>query len=322
MEILLLHPGGLGDTILALPAVALLRARFPAARVAIAGNIDHLAAVADGYADTVLSISALPLHGLYAGNDLQESEQRFWKSFDRIISWTGAGHPRFIANLKRILPDAAVEPWKPEPKETRHVAQIFIDSLGHGITAGMKAFPALIRISPETMEKGEQWLSERGWKYTDSLVALHPGAGSKSKRWPLPRFVQLGRHLSNQAKEKLLIVEGPAEPGIAEQMAREIGDAWTIESLPLNVLAAVLVRARLFVGNDSGISHLAAALGIPTVVLFGPTLPQHWAPLGPDVTVLRDSRGCKGCDSVTGTDEHSCMENIEVETLIQGTNPG
>jgi len=320
VEILLLHPGGLGDIILALPAVALLRERFPDAKITIAGNLDHLAPIAGVYVDNAISLSALPLHNLYADKELPQQDVLFWKSFDRIVSWTGSGDPGFVRKITEANPNTRVASWRPDPQEKRHVSQLFIDSLGPAISAGQNAHSVPIRMHSELASQGVQWLSEHGWDGTELLVALHPGAGSKTKRWPLQQFIELARGLRKDGSTKLLVIEGPAESGLARAIAGGLPAVLAVaviraESLPLNLLAAVMVKCRLFIGNDSGISHLAASLGIPVVVLFGPTLPRHWAPLGPKVTVLRDSGGCRAC-SLDG-DAHTCLENLALRRVVQ-----
>ena len=291
MEILILHPGALGDIILSLPAVALLRNKFPSARITLAGNIDHLASIASGYAESVVSLSTLPLHLLYSSNPLPEAEVRFWKSFDRIVSWTGAGNPEFTKNFREIHPNVCIASWRPMPGETRHVSQMFVDSLESAVPLGTKAAPARIFLETKLREEAKQWLIAHGWNGNDRLTALHPGAGSRAKRWPLARFIELGRHLVFQEKRKLLVIEGPAEPGLVKEITRALPEsaAIAIESMKLNLLAAVISHCDAFIGNDSGIAHLAAALGIRSVVLFGPTQPQHWAPLGRHVTVLQNA---------------------------------
>ena len=97
-------------------------------------------------------------------------------------------------------------------------------------------------------------------------------------------------------QNQLLIIEGPAESGLAAQIVRElpIGAAMTAKSLPLDILAATIAQSNAFVGNDSGIAHLAAALGIPSTVIFGPSLPQHWAPLA-HVCGFSRVLGAKNC---------------------------
>jgi ADP-heptose:LPS heptosyltransferase len=317
VEILVLHPGGLGDIILSLPAIALLRRRFPSAKLTIAGNLDHLAAVGAGHAERMVSLSTLPLHYLHAPGEVPEAEVRFWKSFDRIISWTGSGDPEFVRKLKQIQPAACIVSWRPGPQEQRHVSQLFVDSLGYEIHLGAGATPADILLDPNTRNEGAQWLAGQGWNGRDRLVALHPGAGSRLKRWPLSRFIELARRLALQENTRLMIIEGPADSGLAEQMAAALPgtQAISLQSVPLNLLAALIGRCKVFVGNDSGIAHLAAGLGVPTVVLFGPTLPQHWAPLGKHVVALRDPRGCEACATTQG--EHTCLDNISVEDVLR-----
>ncbi|PYV11204.1 MAG: hypothetical protein DMG07_19770, partial [Acidobacteria bacterium] len=100
MRILVLHPGALGDIILALPALDALREHAPGAEVTLAGNRDCLDAVASGHAERMLSLATLPLHRLYAAGPLPPQDLGFWRSFDRIISWTGAGDPQFEHNLR------------------------------------------------------------------------------------------------------------------------------------------------------------------------------------------------------------------------------
>ena len=96
--------------------------------------------------------------------------------------------------------------------------------------------------------------------------------------------------------------------------------AIVFDLMSLNLLAAVVAHCGLFIGNDSGVAHLAAALNVRCLVLFGPTLPQHWAPLGPDVTILRNTQGCEGCAS--GGNNHTCLENITVEEVIRNSRLG
>ena len=317
MEILLLHPGALGDTILSLPAIVVLREAFPGARLTLAGNLDHLAPVVGTYVESVLSLSTLPLHNLFAAGALPDSDARFWNSYDRIISWTGSGDAGFVRRMQEIHPHACVASWRPGPQEQRHVSQIFVDSLGQEIAAGKKASPVPIRLDPGTLDEGSHWLSGQKRQPGEPLIALHAGAGSEAKRWPLARFAGLARRLVVEERNQLLLIEGPAEPGLAAQVAQSLpdGEAIRAESLPLALLAAVMAQCCGFVGNDSGIAHLAAALGIPSIVIFGPTIPRHWAPLGPNVAVVRDSRNCPACSG--SEDGHSCLENIPVERVIR-----
>jgi len=115
-------------------------------------------------------------------------------------------------------------------------------------------------------------------------LALHPGSGSEKKNWPEANWRELIQKLSGS---RLLLVGGEAEEGRLERLA-EVAPCELARSLPLAQLAARLGACSLFVGHDSGISHLAAAVGIPTIVLWGETTEAVWRPLGEHVSLIKD----------------------------------
>jgi len=118
------------------------------------------------------------------------------------------------------------------------------------------------------------------------FLAIHPGSGSLVKNWPADRFAALARSVSRD--RPWLLVEGPAEAETAGVLRAAPGVV-IAATLPPRVLGAVLATAGLYVGNDSGVSHLAAAWGARTLALFGPTDPAVWSPVGPSVEVIRSS---------------------------------
>ncbi len=209
--------------------------------------------------------------------------------------------------------------WWPEPGERRHVSQLFADSLGPEFDSKVGLPKIKIELNPDDVDQGLTWLAKHGWGSGEPLVALHPGAGNTLKRWPISRFIDLGRRLSLISNAKLLVIEGPAEEGITESIAQQLqaGRVIAVRSLPLRLVASLLVQCKVFVGNDSGIAHLAAGLGVSSIVLFGPTLPQHWAPLGEHVESLRRSEGCVAC--ISGDGMHTCLDNISVDEVLGRT---
>ncbi|MGH7948376.1 MAG: glycosyltransferase family 9 protein, partial [Candidatus Binataceae bacterium] len=117
------------------------------------------------------------------------------------------------------------------------------------------------------------------------FVLIHPGSGSPAKNWPIDRFIALANQLAATAG-KALIVVGPAEAPLRDQLAG--CGAPVVTSPPLPTLAGLARLASAYVGNDSGVSHLAAATDAPSVVLFGPTDPARWRPLGRACVIRRD----------------------------------
>ena len=126
-------------------------------------------------------------------------------------------------------------------------------------------------------------------------MALHPGSGSERKNWPEPQWAGLIQWLVEATPWRLLLVGGEAEGERLQRLAAALPPARTriAQSLPLPELARQLERCRAFVGHDSGISHLAAALGLPGLVLWSDTAEQVWCPPHPAVAVLKGRAGLK-----------------------------
>jgi len=172
--------------------------------------------------------------------------------------------------------------WRPLPGERVHVSTLFARSLEPWCGSAPPLEP--VRLSPPDadLEDAREWLGDHGRPEGGSLLAIHAGAGSRDKRRPLRSFAVLARRWLMQPQNGVILVEGPAEPGLAAGLSRRLADSRVIEAaqLPLRRLAAVLSLCRVFAGNDSGVSHLAAALGVKTRVWFGPTDPAVWCPPG------------------------------------------
>jgi heptosyltransferase-3 len=315
VEILVLHPGALGDIILSLPAMKILRDRFRDAGITLAANTDFASTVASAYVSRIRSLSTLPIHRLYNSAPLSDEEKELWLSYDRILSWTGHACESYARKLSMLRPAVIVAPWKPGPDECRHVSRIFADSLDPWFQTPKSLPVAEIVVDPDDCRTADEWLHRQGWREGIPLIALHPGAGSSQKRWPQKKFLELARCLLPYGT--LLVLEGPAEPGLGRALVAEFSPGAILASLPLRLLAAVLRQARIYIGNDSGIAHLAAAMTIHSLVLFGPTAPAHWAPKGDHVSVLRDIRGCPACEQADNpVAVHSCMDNISVEEVF------
>ncbi|MGI8889817.1 MAG: glycosyltransferase family 9 protein, partial [Chthoniobacterales bacterium] len=133
-------------------------------------------------------------------------------------------------------------------------------------------------------------LPNENHKTINGLIGLHPGSGSEKKNWPLDRFVRLAASLLEETRNlRLLFVGGEADAERMAHLSRSLPNERVerAENLALPELARRLQGCAVFVGHDSGVSHLAAAVGVPCLLLFGPTDPAVWAPANRDVRVLR-----------------------------------
>jgi ADP-heptose:LPS heptosyltransferase len=123
----------------------------------------------------------------------------------------------------------------------------------------------------------------------EPLVAIHPGSGSEKKNWPVEKFAALARWLADELAAQVLIVRGEADERVTQKLTELLGrrPITMAQGLKLVELAAVLERCVLFLGNDSGITHLAAAVGTPTVAVFGAASLPIWEPLGQYTRVVQ-----------------------------------
>jgi hypothetical protein len=165
------------------------------------------------------------------------------------------------------------------PSHRQHLIDHHLASLkALGISAASSTPELFLR--DEAREEAEVFLRKRNWG-SNNIIALHPGAGGRDKVWPPQRFAALGRALA-RGSNKLLIIQGPADEDVVKEVCAGLDGIphLVVQDVPIKQLAALLSHASLFVGNDSGVSHLAAALGVLTLALFGPTDPEVWAPRG------------------------------------------
>jgi ADP-heptose:LPS heptosyltransferase len=154
------------------------------------------------------------------------------------------------------------------------------------------------------------------------VIVLHPGSGSKKKVWPLERFLNLAHTLQGHLGSKILIVLGPAEGPEAQEAFEGVRSTEFIlvKGLRLLQLASVMEGCWFFIGNDSGISHMAAALGLPTIVIFGPTDQSVWSPRGEKTFVVQRGVHCSPCpqERFFQCKDIECLKGIEMGEVLEG----
>ena len=276
MRILILRGGALGDFLVTLPALGLLRTTWPDARIELVGHARAAGlGVLGGYLDAVHSQHEARWGALFSATAELPPELHAWLAeFDLVINYW----PDPDGTLARHFPLRAGQQFLSAPASpllapaARHFCEP-LKALGLSTTdfRSRLQFPATNDFRTTASNPGQP-------------VAIHPGSGSPRKNWPHACWVELLARL----EEPVLLVLGEAEmerwsapPPVGGRRIK------VARNLPLPELAAALVRCRLFLGHDSGVSHLAAAVGTPCVLLFGPTDPAMWAPPGGHVRVIR-----------------------------------
>jgi heptosyltransferase-2 len=286
-RILVIRGGAIGDFVLTLPAIKLLRDNFPRAQIEILGY-PHIIALAESrhYADAIRSIESGTLASFFAKNsELPAKLVDYFGSFDFILSYLFDPDGIFEANVQRCgMENFVAGPAKLSGQE--HAARQLARPL-EKLGLHLKDHAARIYPAGKDREFARSFLGDTG----DGFVAIHPGSGSETKNWPIEQWQRLGEHLF-AANRKVVIVSGEADG----KRVRSLETAWkdkpfrSARNLTLPQLAALFENV-LFLGHDSGVSHIAGAVGARCVVLFGPTDPAVWAPANESVTVIRAPEG-------------------------------
>lgn len=268
-----------------LPAVGALRERWPDAHLEILGY-PHIMELARGryYANATRSIEAKPLAGFFIPNAvLDPSLMEYFGSFNLVISYLFDPDNIFANNVRRCGVRQIVEA-SPRPSES-HAAEHYCKPLA-SLAIYVESPRSRVFLNESDRATASRFLQHVG---REPIVAVHPGSGSEKKNWPTENFAALSRWLVDELAAQLLIVRGEADEQVVNKLTELIGARQMLiaSGLKLVELAALLERCALFLGNDSGITHLAAAVETPTVALFGPTSTSIWEPRGKRVRVVR-----------------------------------
>jgi heptosyltransferase-3 len=243
---LLIRPGAIGDSILSLPALECLRSDYT--EVWVRSEVVPLVL----FADCVRSIASTGLDRMgLEGVDPAADLVALLRSFDSIVSWYGSNREEFRAKMSDLGVSIRFLDALPPSGERVHAADFFLKQAGCSSVA-------VPRILCPPAPAGD-------------FAVIHPFSGSPRKNWPLERYRELARRLEMPVRW----CAGPEE---------QLDHAVRLDNL--HELACWLKTARLYIGNDSGITHLAAAAGMPVVAIFGPTDPAVWAPRGERVRVV------------------------------------
>lgn len=282
----MIRGGAIGDFVLTLPVLRSLRERFPQAKLDVLGypKIACLASLG-GWVDEIRSIEARPLAVFFAKNgDLDAGLQAYFGSCDIIISYLFDPDGIFQANVARCTAaQFIVGPHRPKDEQNIPAAEVLLKPLERLAIYEAQPRPHLplaVEAKPAAAP-GEIWL------------AVHPGSGSERKNWPESHWKGLLETLRQDPTLRLLMVGGEAEGQRLDRLAQvwpadrlEIARNW-----PLPDLAKRLAGCTAFLGHDSGITHLAAAVDLPGVVMWGDSCEAVWRPPSPRMSILRDPRG-------------------------------
>lgn len=308
-KILVMFPGALGDFLCFLPALE---------RLAGGRQVDLFAR--SEYAEILparirtRSLECREISRLFAkGADRDPELRQFFRPYGRVYSWMASSQPAFVANLSSLSNGGLMAfPFRP-PDRRQHMTEYYLSCLG-----GSPSRETLAHIV--LRDDALAW-SDRHWNLYDlpngRVLALAPGSGSKEKNWPAKFFAAVAEWWAESICGRVLTFLGPAETTLsgAESLRRS---SLVVRDQSLGKVAALLSRCDLYLGNDSGLTHLAAALGVPTAALFGPGDPVQWAPRGRRVVVARQGVACSPCSDYERKvcPHRRCLTDLQPDEVI------
>lgn len=184
--------------------------------------------------------------------------------------------------------------------------------------AAVTGRPYLV-LSVQEREEGLAYLKSQGVTIADRLIGINPGAAyGSSKRWIPARFAAVADRLAERYRAKVLIFGGPAEASLAEELQETMKHPSILLAgkTTIRQMMALISRCRLFVTNDSGPMHVASALGVPLVAVFGPTDPAATGPAGQDNIIVRNQVECAPCTHRECPIDHRCMEGVSADEVL------
>ncbi len=302
-SLLIIHPGALGDFILTFPAIGLLQASVGRIDVLCQGRLGKLAQSL-GLAQNAYPLEAARFASLFS-HHTDARTAALLKTYSDIVLFSRSPTLEQSVNHLRSRSVCRIAP-KPPADVRIHLTQFVLEKLnGCGWFDGCKIGATEIQV-PE----------RHGRPKNPATILLHPGAGSVRKRWPLSNFLDVAARLAAEGRGPEFIL-GPAEADLVPVLQQANQPLYALEDL--QELAALLSSAGGYIGNDSGASHLAAFLGLPAVVIFGPADPVRWAPVGRRVKIVRPSLQCHPCfETQTANCDHpECLERTTPQQVVE-----
>jgi ADP-heptose:LPS heptosyltransferase len=314
-SVLVIRPGAIGDTLLTFPILKVLREQYDSTRIILVSNAQVLPlALVFGVAEQAFDFQDIQWSELFSSNGIRTSSTRnLLAQIDLAICWLRDSYGIIEHNLKTSgIEHLIIAPGRPSASEHLHIIYYLARTIG----LSDKSLSTTVGARLDDVQLGEPLCLPVGGGYSSSsmneptsddqgqatikshdmttkrFVAIHPGSGALEKCWPIFRFAEVIKRLWEQ-NHPVLLLSGPADTERVKDLLKQLSLPPTPEMFrmlscaPLLEVAQHLQQCLCYLGNDSGITHLAAILGVPTVAIFGPTDPKIWRPVGPFVKVIQ-----------------------------------
>ncbi len=332
MKLLVRATNWVGDAMMCIPALAAARGRWPQAHIAILAR-PWVAGLyqGQGLADQIIPSDHAGKHKGIAGIERLAAELRA-EQFDTALLLQNAFEAAWLA-LRAGIPERIGyardgRSWLltravpvPRPGEIPpHEANYYLELLRRAgwLDVLPPAGEVRLRLAAEALERAESTLREAGARPGALRIAVAPGAAyGSAKCWPTERYAALADRLIADCDADVILFSAPTERDVCGRIAGSMQRRAVMLAgqTAIGDLPALLAQCRLFIGNDSGAMHVAAAVGLPVVAVFGPTDSQGTAPLTPAFTLVREPVSCSPCFLRHCPVDHRCMTRVDVNRV-------
>jgi len=326
MKVLVYLPSSLGEALLSIPCLKSLQANFPQAEIHLLLNpwLERLfAVILPEYRRLALGeVKDIPVLrktanqlrkmnfdlGLLLDNSFN-SALLFYLA--RIPERWGYNHEGRGFMLTRRFTVRATDP-------PMHLKDYYLNLLRKAGLSLKTDLPRLT-ISNQALLPAEKILQDHGLSLDRPIIAIKPGSSfGQARVWPVQQQMELTKKLTAENRQ-IVLVGSTSSRAIAEAIMTglKLNLVDLVGKLTLEEVPPILARCQVFVGNDSGLTHLANLLGVPVVALFGPTDPETCGPVLPPVSILKKSVPCAPCSYKTCPYDHRCLNNIQPDEVYQ-----
>jgi heptosyltransferase-2 len=333
MKILVRAPNWVGDAVMAIPALEVIRRTHASAEIAILAR----PAVADLYRDQpfankIVEYDSSGRHKGWWGREKLAAELRN-ENFDLAIlmqnafeaAWLAwrAGIPQRVGYARDGRGLLLTKPIRVpgENEIPRHESHYYLELIRRaGWTESRGEIPSIrLQVPPAAREAAQASLLRAGVRKDAWRCAIAPGASyGAAKCWPAERFAALADRLISECGADVILFGTPSEKEMAARIrsAMKCNPISLVGQTSMRDLAAFFSACSIFIGNDSGAMHVAAAIGLPVIGIFGPTDPEGTAPLTPQFTLIREPVSCSPCFLRSCPVDHRCMTRIRVDAVF------
>jgi ADP-heptose:LPS heptosyltransferase len=307
MATLAYHAGALGDFITVLPALRYWKRWRPGERLVLLGKPACGELVFEcGVIDLWQDLDDRRYLPLFYDRFSPEAATLLGP-FSEAVLFSGEDSP--LVKNARASGIKLIHAQPPFPERTIHAVDYHLSLLVDPATLSMGERTPRIAVSQKAIRASRAIVPA-----DQPFITIHSGSGSPKKNWPFERFLGVADSFRRQGCT-IAWVKGPAEEGWSFPKGDKV-----VQERSLSVIAGLISRSRLFIGNDSGVTHLAAAVDCPTVALFGPSDTDVWAPRGDSVTVIRKKTACAPCHRIKGRENacgRECMTDICIDEVVE-----